>query len=117
MFLGLRFTTTALWLIVAALIDPRFQAGGKYWTLIMAFLIALGSHYGRRSIGIKYGRRVRGLIGGLCMIPVLIAARVLIPGISLSLPGIILLFLGMFLTEMAIPNEKLKENDRSLDRE
>jgi hypothetical protein len=104
MTIVLRIILTALWLIVANLIIYDFQPGGRYLILMEAIITGLIAHGIRSLTGNGMDQRLRSLLGAGGLIPGLGLTR-LIFNIKLAIPGVLLVYCGLVLVEMVLPEQ------------
>lgn len=105
MTIVLRIILTALWLIFANLIFYGFQPGGRYLILMEAIITGFIVHWVRFLIGNTMERRVRSLLSAGGLIFGLGLTRLIFSGIKLAIPGVLVVYFGLVLVEMVLPDK------------
>ena len=109
MTIVLRIISTALWLIVANLLFFNFEPGGRYLILVEAVITGFSAGAIRSLTGPFMDRRLQSLLCAGGIIFGLGLTRLIFQGITLAIPGVLLVYLGLMLVEMILP-EKITDS-------
>lgn len=108
MTIFLRIILIALGLIIANLVIFDFQPGSRYLILMEAVISGFIAHGIGSLMGNSVERRLRSLLSASGLIIVLGLTRLVFSGIKLAIPGVLLVYCGLVLVEMALPEKERK---------
>jgi hypothetical protein len=106
----LRIVLTALCLIFTHLILYDFQPGGRYLILVEAIVTGFIAHWIRLLIRSDMDYRLRSMLSAGGLIFGLGLTRLVFSGIRLTIPGILLVYSGLILVELILPEDLRKVN-------
>ncbi len=101
---ALRFISISLLMIAGNLLLPDLKLGGRYLILLEAFITTLVAHFFRYVLCNLKIIRYRCTFVGISILIGLFLIRSLFSGVNLSLAGILILYLGVVLLEMILPD-------------
>jgi uncharacterized membrane protein YjjP (DUF1212 family) len=105
MFLLIRFTYTALLLIVTQLLIPTFSPGGRFLILLIAIAASFATICFRKITSGRLSKNIQVLFSGSNIIITLFFFGYYIPGVKLNLLGILVTYIGVVVLEFLLPNE------------
>ncbi len=91
-------------MIAGNLLIPDLKLGGRYLILLEAFITTLVTHFLRYVLCNLKINRYRCTFAGIGILIGLFLIRSLFSGVNLSLAGILILYFGVVLLEMILPD-------------